>query len=233
MLVVAALTFSQTVYAQSKHYPLETVSGLRLHNVVAEPATLRGSKGLRVSIDPETARRAQTMTPEQQAQLEQLVIIEGTDFSDGIIEAEIAGALAPGAGAAARGFVGLAFRVQGDLRTYDAFYLRPLNARVDDQERRNHTTQYISHPDFPWYTLREQNPSKYESYVDLAPGEWTKVRIEVRGDKARLYVRGQEHAALIVNDVKTGAGKRGAIALWIGAGTLAHFRNLTVAPIKP
>jgi hypothetical protein len=34
-----------------------------------------------------------------------------------------------------------------------------------------------------------------------------------------------------VNDVKTGNGKRGAIALWIGPGTLAHFRNLTVAPL--
>jgi hypothetical protein len=69
---------------------------------------------------------------------------------------------------------------------------------------------------------------RYESYVDLVPGEWTRVRIEARGDRARLYVHGQEQPALIVNDVKTGATGRGAVALWIEPGTVAHFRNLTV-----
>jgi hypothetical protein len=33
---------------------------------------------------------------------------------------------------------------------------------------------------------------------------------------------------LIVNDVKTGATGKGSVALWIGPGTVAHFRNLTV-----
>ena len=31
------------------------------------------------------------MTPEQRAQIEPLAVIEGTDFSNGVIEAEIAG----------------------------------------------------------------------------------------------------------------------------------------------
>jgi hypothetical protein len=44
--------------------------------------------------------------------------------------------------ALARGFAGIAFRVQPDLRTYDAFYLRPTNGRADDQVRRNHAAQY-------------------------------------------------------------------------------------------
>ena len=29
---------------------------------------------------------------------------------------------------------------------------------------------------------------KYGTYVDLVPGEWTKMKSEVKGDKARLYV---------------------------------------------
>jgi hypothetical protein len=147
-----------------------------------------------------------------------------------VIEAEIAGSLAPEAGSAARGFVGFAFRLQSDMRSYDAFYLRPTNGRAEDQERRNHAAQYISHPDWPWDRLRRETPSKYESYVDLVPDEWTKVRIEVRGDKARLYVNGHEQPTLIVNDVKSGARKPGAIALWIGPGTVAHFRNVSVTP---
>jgi signal peptidase I len=40
--------------------------------------------------------------------------------------------------------------------------------------------------------LRKEFPEKYESYVDLVAGEWTRVKIEVRGEKARLYVNGVE-----------------------------------------
>ena len=78
--------------------------------------------------------------------------------------------------------------------------------------------------------MRQETPKKYETYVDLVPGAWTRIRIEVRGDSARLFVHGQEQPTLIVNDVKTGAQGRGAIALWIDTGTLAHFRDLRVSP---
>jgi hypothetical protein len=211
--------------AQTRRFSLESAEGLRLHNVVAQPVTHNGRKGLRVVAD--TARLRGRAAPDQPRQ-ELLAVIDGVEFSSGVIEAEIAGVPAPGAGEGARGFVGIAFRVQPDLRAYDAFYLRPTNGRAEDQERRNHATQYISHPDWPWFRLRRETPSRYESYVDLVPGEWTRIRIEVRGDRARLYVHGQEQPALIVNDVKTGASGRGAVALWIEPGTVAHFRNLTV-----
>jgi hypothetical protein len=128
--------------------------------------------------------------------------------------------------------VGLAFRLQKDMKTYDAFYLRPTNGRAEDQERRNHATQYIAHPEWPWFRLRKETPGRYESYVDLVPGVWTKIRIEVDGSKARLFVHGQEQATLIVDDVKSGAQGKGALALWIGPGTTAHFRNLRVEPSR-
>src|SRR5436190_394283 len=128
------------------------------------------------------------------------------------------------------GFVGIAFRLQDDLKTYDAFYLRPTNGRANDQVRRNHSAQYISHPDWPWFRLRQEFPGKYESYVDVVPGEWTPIRIEVQGERARLFVNGQPQPTLVVNDVKSGARGRGRIALWIDSGTVAHFRNLTVTP---
>ena len=218
--------------AQERQYALETADRLRLHNVSVQPATLAGKKGLRVILSDEGAALFEKMTPEQRTQgdIEQLVVIEGSDFSSGTIEAEIAGALAPGAAGGARGFVGIAFRLLKDMKTYDAFYLRPTNGRADDQERRNHAAQYISHPEWPWYRLRKETPSRYESYVDLVPGEWTKIRIEVRGDKARLFVHDQAQPALVVNDVKSGAQASGAVALWVGPGTLAHFRNLRVSP---
>jgi hypothetical protein len=76
--------------------------------------------------------------------------------------------------------------------------------------------------------LRKEFPEKYESYVDLVPGEWTKMKIEVRGDKARLYVHGATQPTLVVNDLKHGQSQ-GQLAFWIGSGTVAHFANLRVS----
>ena len=216
--------------AQVKRYPLESTDGVGLHNVAAEPATLQGKKGLRVTLSEEAERRLKTMTPEAQLQVEQLAPLTGLDFSNGIIQAEIAGAPAPDAPEGARGFVGIAFRLQSDMRTFDAFYLRPTNGRADDQERRNHAAQYIAHPDWPWFRLRKETPSRYESYVDLVTGAWTRIKIEVRGARARLYVHGQEQPTLVVNDLKSGAQGKGGVALWIDRGTIAHFRDLSVEP---
>jgi hypothetical protein len=230
LIALAALLLPRVAASQARTYPLESVTGLRLNSVAVEAATLDGKQGVRVTISPEVERQAAGMTPEQRAQIEPLAVLEGTDFSSGVIEAEIAGMPASGAGEGARGFVGIAFRLQPDLRTYDAFYLRPTNGRAEDQERRNHATQYISHPQWPWFRLRQETPSKYESYVDLQPGVWTKVRIEVRGERARLYVHDNPQPVLIVNDVKSGGTARGAVALWIGPGTVAHFRNVVITP---
>lgn len=230
LLALTALLLPCPVVTQTRAFPLESAAGLRMHNVVAEPATLDGKEGVRVTTSPDALRQLETMTPEQRARFEPLAVIEGVAFSSGVIEAEIAGAPAPGAGEGARGFVGIAFRLQSDMRTYDAFYLRPTNGRAEDQERRNHTTQYISHPDWTWFRMRQETPSRYESYADLQSGVWTKVRIEVRGDRARLYINDHAQPALIVNDVKSGASARGGVALWIGPGTIAHFRNLVVTP---
>ena len=230
--VLAAIFVAPTSLArQGKTLPLESADGLQLHNVSATPAVLDGKKGLRVTISDDAVKRLQALPPGQPVGVEQLASIAGLEFANGIIEAEIAGAPAPGAAEGARGFVGVAFRLQSDMRTYDAFYLRPTNGRADDQERRNHAVQYISHPDWTWARLRKETPSRYEAYVDLQPNVWTKIKIEVRGDRARLFVRGQDQPTLVVNDLKTGANGKGAIALWIDVGTVAHFRQLTVQPL--
>jgi len=92
---------------------------------------------------------------------------------------------------------------------------------------RNHSVQYISAPDYPWNKLRAENPGVYESYADMEAGAWTKIKIEVAGTKARLYVNGAEQPCLIVNDLKLG-DSRGQIALWTSIETDGYFSNLTV-----
>ena len=162
------------------------------------------------------------------AEGEQLAILKNSDFKNGTIEIEISGQPLPSANAGARGFIGLAFRVrQTDSVRYECFYIRPTNGRADDQLRRNHSTQYISHPGYPWFKLRKEYPGVYESYVDLVAGEWTKLKIVVQDKEARLYVHGADQPSLIVKDLKQDLSS-GAIALWIDIGTDAYFANLKV-----
>ena len=150
-------------------------------------------------------------------------------FRNGTIEVDVAGRRGPFAVADDRGFIGVAFRVSSDRSKYEYIYLRPDNGRAEDQVRRNHLIQYASHPDFPWQRLRKEFPEKYESYVDLQPGIWTAMRIEVSGTTARLFVDASTQPNLIVTDLKLGATD-GGIGLWIGPGTEGFFSNLRVLP---
>ena len=156
-----------------------------------------------------------------------IAILSVSDFRNGVIETEIAGMPRRDAPQDMRGFIGIAFRVQPHGSRFECFFLRPTNGRADDQLRRNHSTQYISYPDYPWYRLREEAPGVYESYTDLVPAAWIPVRIAVSGIRAELYVNRAEQPCLIVNDLKLGESQ-GQIALWIGSGTEAYFSTLEI-----
>jgi hypothetical protein len=218
LLLVLALCLP-VVQAQS--LTLDVPNAEWQHNVKAEKAKYKGKVALRVT---DGDKRKQGFGEFD----DRLLILPETNFQDGEITLELAGEVAPNAPEGARGFVGIAFRVQGKAEKFEAFYLRPTNGRADDQVRRNHSAQYISHPDFPWQKLRKESPEKYESYVDLVPGDWTKVRIVVKGTQARLYVHGASQPTLLVNDLKSGSTS-GAIGLWIGPGTIGHFTNVKVS----
>ena len=218
VVVVASLTCTRSVLSQQKDIAIE-LSNLRAKNVKVEPMTYKSRKAVRV-----TAAGGDNV-----ADGERMAIVKGTDFQDGIIEVDLTGDALPNSPPEIRGFVGIAFHVAPDDSRYEAFYVRTRNGRSDDQLQRNHSAQYISNPEFPWQRLRQETPGKYETYVDLVPGEWIKMKIEVMGDKARLYVNEPSQPTLIVNDLKHPSSK-GAIALWVGPGTVSHFSNLRVRP---
>jgi hypothetical protein len=211
-LLLSSLTTAQP---QRGTFPLDSLSGLEALNVKAEATTYRGRRCVRLLDQPGAG------------QGHSVAILTATDFGDGTIEAEIAGLPRAGAVEAARGFIGLAFHVQPHADRFECFYLRPTNGRAEDQLRRNHSTQYVSEPDYPWQRLRQENPGVYESYVDLQPGVWTKIKIVVAGLDARLYVNGADQPCLVVHDLKMGK-TRGQIALWVGLDTDGYFSNLTV-----
>jgi hypothetical protein len=194
--------------------PAQTAGELAAQNAAVSQTTLKGRSSVQVIANPGAANASS------------YAVVKGRTFRDGVIEVDVAGQPAAGAGGGARGFIGIAFRLQEDGK-YEYIYLRPTNGRADDQVRRNHSTQYSSHPDYDFARLRKEAPEKYESYVDLEPGVWTKFRIEVQGSKARLYVHGAEQPCLIVDDLKL-PPKEGGVALWVGPGTEGYFSNLKI-----
>jgi hypothetical protein len=107
--------------------------------------------------------------------------------------------------------------------------VRPLNARANDQVRRNHSIQYYSYPDYKFDRLRKVAPGQYESYADMEMNKWITLRIEVNDAQARLFVNKNEQPSLIVNDLKLGANVTGAIALWVEIGTEGYFSDLKVS----
>lgn len=216
LLIAAGVVLAVSSSTAASEVPLDA-SHLQPIHVEVSSVQHEGHPAVRV-VEAPGSENAQT-----------LAVVRGTSFHDGTIELDVAGSPREGAIEAARGFIGIAFRVQVDPLRYECFYLRPTNGRADDQLRRNHSTQYVSEPDYPWYRLRKESPGIYESYVDLVPGEWTHMKVVVSGTDARLYVGGAEQPCLVVKDLKLGDSE-GAIALWIGTGTEAWFSNLRVTP---
>jgi hypothetical protein len=215
LLLTVSLTllsiFGASYTQRTPAFRLNSLDGLEMMNAKAETVTYR-------------RRRALRLTP-LSGQQDVMAIVPNVDFKDGTIEVEVAGAPNASAPADARGFIGIAFRVQPQAARYECFYVRPTNGRADDQLRRNHSTQYISEPDYPWHRLRKENPGVYESYVDLEAGAWTKIKIVVSGVKARLYVNGSDQPCLIVNDLKLGES-HGQVAFWMTPTTDGYFSNL-------
>ena len=195
----------------------QTPDSLTAHQVKLEAVDYQGKRAIRVMEEGEVPNG------------EAYAIVKGATFHDGEISLDLAGRPAGGAAAAARGFIGIAFRIQDGKFEY--IYLRPTNGRADDQVRRNHSTQYSSHPNFSFAESRAQAPEKYESYADLEVGVWTHYRITVEGAKARLYINGATQPCLIVNDLKLGDSS-GGVALWIGPGTEGYFTGLKIQNAK-
>jgi hypothetical protein len=100
------------------------------------------------------------------------VKIKGVNFRNGIIEVKVLSRLLKNAPDFARGFIGVAFRVNGSNTKFECIYLRPVNARVDDQIRRSHSIQYYSYPDYKFDRFRKESPEKYESYADMEMNKW-------------------------------------------------------------
>lgn len=157
------------------------------------------------------------------------VKIRDIDFTNGSIEVKVLSRILPNALPTARGFIGIAFRINDSNTKFESIYIRPTNGRADDQIRRNHSIQYFSFPDYKFDRLRKEEPEKYESYADMGLNEWITLRIEVNGQQAKLFINDNKQPSLLVNDLKLGTNIHGSIGLWVDGGTEGFFRDLKVS----
>jgi hypothetical protein len=202
--------------------PLTDAAPLKPRNVSIKPTRFKERDCLEVRIDGVYAG------PDK----DYFAYVPGLDLHDGTIEMEVAGAPLPGAPGGARGFIGVAFRIDeaGGSFACEGIYIRPTNGRAEEQIRRNHSTQYFSYPGYDFDRLRRESPGLYESYVDLEPATWTRLRVELAGSRARLFVNDVTQPTLIVNDLKRGANVGGTVGLYVDNGTDGHFCNLRITP---
>ena len=154
--------------------------------------------------------------------------LKNVNFKNGTIEVKVLSRLLKDAPETARGFIGIAFRINESNSKFECIYIRPTNGRVEVQLRRNRATQYFSFPDYKFDRLRKEAPGEYESYVDIGLNEWIDLKIEVKGAKAKLFVNGSKQPVLIVNDLKHGSDLSGAIGLWVEFGTEGYFADLKI-----
>jgi len=153
-----------------------------------------------------------------------LAWIKETELSEGTIEVEIKGKNEQG-----RSFVGIAFHGQ-DNHVFDVVYLRPFNFQSAEQERRSHSIQYISMPEYDWKKLRDDHPGKYEFAITPAPDpdSWVKLKLVITGKNVAAFVNGSDKPSLTVELLNS--RPKGKVGLWVGNGSDGGFRNFKFIP---
>ncbi|WP_419700342.1 family 16 glycoside hydrolase [Mucilaginibacter sp. NFX135] len=151
-----------------------------------------------------------------------VALINNVTFSNGIIELDIRGKNAD-----QQSFLGITFHAV-DAKTLDAVYFRPFNFLSADSVHRIHMVQYVSHPQYPWFVLRDKFNAQYEKEITSPPdpNQWFHVRIEIRYPQITVFINDRETPCLSVKQLND--RKSGKLGLWVGNGSDGAFANLKV-----
>src|SRR5215510_5857794 len=121
LLAAACVVFMIPVFAFGKERTLD-LNHLTLVGARAETVVYRGHRAVHL----------QSRVGHEADDDSMLAIVPNSDFKDGVIELDVAGSPIPEV-PNARGFIGVAFRVQARADSFECLYIRPTNARADDQ----------------------------------------------------------------------------------------------------
>ena len=117
-----------------------------------------------------------------------------SSFHNGIIEVKMLSRLLKEAPDFARGFIGIAYRINEDDTKFESFYVRPTNGRqCDDSVRKQHGCQYFSYPTYTFAYFREHGITKYENQVDIDLNEWISLKAVIEDEKATFYLNDEKH----------------------------------------
>jgi len=211
--------FAQTLQFQGQTFEAK--------NVIASVTKLDGKEVLRVERDLQalpfdTARLGATVDEPTYVKL------SNVDFENGTIEVKMYSQIQePSVFRFAQGFIGVAFRISDKDSAYESIYLRPKVGRSHNQFSRNHTVQYYAYPNFKFDKLRKEAEGMYETTAPVNINEWITMRIEVKGEKAELFINDAKYSTMIVSKMK-GSTTHGAVALWVDIATIGYFKELKI-----
>lgn len=150
----------------------------------------------------------------------------GEDFHNGTLRVKVRSRLLSDAPDLARGFIGLAFRINESDSEFECFYVRPTNGKsCVDPVRRAHGCQYFAFPGYTFAHFREFGIGGYEAPCDIDLNEWIDLKIKLEGPRGRFYVNNMATPALVVENMKHG-DSRGGIGLFVDIGTEGFFKDL-------
>jgi hypothetical protein len=156
--------------------------------------------------------------------------LQNVNFHNGVIEVKVLSRLLPDAPDFARGFIGLAFRINDDDSAFESFYVRPTNGRSTDPVRKNHALQYFAYPQYTFSYFRDHGINDYEGTADIGLNEWIDIKVLVKDDRAEFFVNENKDPVLTVEPMKHGAHSTGSIGLFVDVGTEGYFKDLIVTP---
>jgi hypothetical protein len=230
--LIAASLLSFSVSGQKQTLTLKKQT-FELHNVTGSIIKFEGKKVLKIERDlnalPFDVNNIEKTVDEPH--YARLVGLE--DFENGTIEVNMYSQIQdppPYPGVA--GFIGIYFRIKEDDSAFEGIYVRPKVGRVNNQFFRNHAVQYISYPHAKFDTLRKSYPpGSYEGSAPVALNEWIKMRIEVNGETAEMFINDMKYSSFIV-DKMLGMNKIGGVGLYVDIGTIGYFKDLKVTKRK-
>ena len=200
--------------------------GFRLNGVNLATATYKGREALSVEL---TAEAQKALLSGSGVGNGPTYAISPIEFANGVIEVDLAARINGRGAPDVRGFVGIAFHIDGSNETFEAVYLRMTNGSKNvpppPPPRNVYAVQYISFPDRYWRKLRQEFPNKYEKAAPVAIESWHTLRLDIQGDTLRATVDGQN--VLTVDDLRF-PGRRGHVGLWVDDGTTGYFSNLRI-----
>jgi len=182
--------------------------GPRQKTIKFEGRTWVTSLAREVTVEQYKGKKALHVLGREQA----YVYLPDVEFQDGVIEADIAGAI----------FSGIGFRGRDNGTKAEKVYFRPQNAGTKKHEK---TVQYaaMGRRDGTWNYFRKNFPGKYESGAALKKNAWFHAKLIIKGTEVKVYVNDGKEPVLVVTDMRYGESK-GTVGVWGWNSYFANFR---------